>query len=63
MKAECPQCGKHVALAQCPDKGAVMTCSACGKRFEPATCLKFEFGQIHITEEEETFVVEWQIRT
>lgn len=63
MKAECPQCGGLVALAQWPEKGTLVTCHECSTTFDATTSLKFEFGEVHVTEEEETFVVEWQVRS
>jgi hypothetical protein len=62
MKAECPQCGGFVELARCPEKGALVTCPTCGNAFDPASRLRFDFGPVHVTEEKETFVVEWQVR-
>lgn len=61
MKAECPQCGSTVELTQWPERGMVITCSACGKTFDPANRLRFDFRPVHVTEEKEAFVVEWQV--
>jgi len=63
MKAECPKCGEFLPLAHWPEKGERVTCHECGTEFDVGTRLKFDFGQIHVTEEEATFVVEWQVRS
>jgi hypothetical protein len=62
MKAVCPHCGWMVALTIFPEPGTEILCADCGRSFDPETHLMFHFGETHVSQEVESFVVEWQLR-
>jgi NAD-dependent SIR2 family protein deacetylase len=62
MKARCPHCGWTVALTTLPEQETQILCTDCGRSFDPEPHLMFRFGETHVSQQVESFVVEWQLR-
>jgi hypothetical protein len=62
MQARCPHCGWTVALTSFPEPETEILCTDCGGSFDPETHLMFHFGETHVSQGAESFVVEWQLR-
>jgi hypothetical protein len=50
-----------VALTRFPEPESEILCADCGRSFDPETHLMFHFGETHVAQEVESFVVEWQL--
>ena len=61
MKARCPQCGWTASLTSFPEPGNKFSCPDCGTSFYLEAHLILDFGEIHVTQEVESFIVEWQL--
>jgi acetone carboxylase gamma subunit len=61
MKARCRHCGCTIAPRGPDEAGSEVVCPDCGALLDLESNQECKYAKIHVTEEVESFVVEWQL--